>query len=53
MPGQLQSGNRVLVYSGPITTPFMEDVLKFQFSVNGALMRRTFPVTFHFEMDED
>ena len=53
LPGQLQSGNRVLVYAGPITTPFMEDVLTFQFSVDGALMRRTVPVTFHFEMDED
>ena len=36
LPGQVQSGNRVLVYAGPITTPFMEDVLTFQFSVDGA-----------------
>jgi len=53
LPGQLQSGNRVLVYSGPIAAPFMEDTLTFQFSVNGALMGRTVPVTYHFEMDED
>lgn len=53
MPGQLQSGNRVLVYSGPIAAPFMEDTLIFQFTVNGALMRQTVPVTYHFEMDED
>jgi hypothetical protein len=53
LPGQLQSGNRVLVYSGPIAAPFMEDTLTFQFSVNGALMRRTVPVSYHFEMDED
>jgi hypothetical protein len=51
--GQMRSGDRILVYSGPITTPFMEDVLRFQFSVNGVLMRRSFPVNFHFEMDED
>jgi hypothetical protein len=53
LPGQMRSGNRVLVYAGPITTPFMEDVLTFQFSVDGTQIRRTFPVTFHFEMDEE
>jgi len=53
LPGQVHSGNRVLVYAGPIATPFMEDVLTVQFSLDGTLVRRTFPVTFHFEMDED
>jgi hypothetical protein len=53
LSGQVRSGNRVLVYSGPMTTPFMEDVLKLQFAVDGTLMRRPFPVTFHFEIDED
>jgi hypothetical protein len=53
LPGQVHSGNRVLVYAGPIVTPFLEDVLQFQFSVDGTLIRRAFPVTFHFEMDED
>jgi len=53
LSGKLQSGNRVLVYSGPITSAFMEDTLTFQFTVNGALMRRSVPVTYHFEMDED
>jgi hypothetical protein len=52
LPGTVQSGNRMLIYAGPITTPFMEDVLNFQFSVNGSVVRRAFPVTFHFEMDE-
>jgi hypothetical protein len=52
LPGQVQSGNRVLVYAGPITAPFMEDTLTFQFTVDGALMRRSVPVTYHFEMDE-
>jgi hypothetical protein len=53
LPGQVRSGNRVLVYSGPIAAPFMEDVLTFQFSVDGTLIRRAFPLTFHFEMDEE
>lgn len=50
--GQLQSGNRVLVYSGPITGPFLEDVLRFQFTVDAALIGNSTPVSFHFEMDE-
>jgi hypothetical protein len=53
LPGQLQSGNRVLVYAGPITTLFMEDTLTFQFTVDGSLMGRAVPVTYHFEMDEE
>jgi hypothetical protein len=53
MPGQVHSGNRVLIYAGPISTPFLEDVMKFQFSVDGTLLPRPMPVTFHFEMDED
>jgi len=53
LPGQVHSGNRMLVYSGPIAAPFMEDVLTFQFSVDGTLIRRTFPLTFRFEMDEE
>jgi hypothetical protein len=52
MSGQVQSGNRVLVYAGPITTPFMEDTLTLQFVVSGALLRRAVPVAYHFEMDE-
>jgi hypothetical protein len=51
MPGQIQSGNRVLVYAGPITAPFMEDTLTFQYTVAGTLMQRAVPVTYHFEID--
>lgn len=50
--GQASTGNRVLVYQGPITTPYLEDVLKFQFAMNAQLMRRTVPVKFQFELDE-
>jgi hypothetical protein len=52
LPGQLRSGNRVLVYAGPITAGFIEDTLKFQFSVNAALIGRAYPVNFQFEMDQ-
>jgi hypothetical protein len=53
LPGELHSGNRMLLYAGPISTPILEDVLKVQFSVDGTLIRRDFPVTFHFEMEEN
>jgi hypothetical protein len=53
MQGEVRSGNRVLLYAGPITTPFMEDVFKFQFALAGSLLPRATPVTYHFEMDED
>jgi hypothetical protein len=52
LPGQLQSGSRVLVYSGPITRPYLEDEVTFQFNVDGALIKRAFPVNFQFVMDE-
>jgi hypothetical protein len=31
----------------------MEDVLTFQFNVAGSRVRGAFPVTYHFEMDEE
>lgn len=52
LSGQIRSGNRVLVYAGPVTSGFIEDTLKFQFRVNAALIARPYPVSFHFEMDE-
>ncbi len=52
-PGQLRSGNRMLIYAGLISAPVLEDVLKFQFSVDGTLIQRPIPVTIRFEMDED
>ena len=51
--GTVRSGSRTLIYSGPITSPVLEDVLRFQFSLDGSLVRRPFPVTLRFEFDED
>ena len=51
--GQVHSGTRTLIYSGPITAPFLDDVLRFRFTVDGSVVRRPFPVTFRFEFDED
>ena len=53
LPGQVRSGNRTLVYAGPLPAPFLEDVLRFQFSIDGSVVRRAFPVSYHFEMDEE
>jgi len=52
LPGQLASGNRVLVYAGPITAPVIEDTVTFKFSVAGTLLGRAVQVSYHFEMDE-
>jgi len=52
LPGRLVSGGRALVYSGPITTPFVEDVLQLTLEVDGTQLRQPYPVSFSFEMDE-
>jgi len=53
LPGQLVPGTRALVYSGPITTPFIEDVVQLTITVDGRRMLQTYPVNFRFEMDEE
>jgi len=53
LPGQLTSGARALVYSGPITAPFLEDVLELTLRVDGTRLRQQqYHVNFNFEMDE-
>ena len=53
LPGAVQSGGRTLVYSGPITTPFIEDTVQLTITVDGRRMLGTYPVNFRFEIDED
>ena len=53
LSGQLVPGTRALVYAGPITTPFFEDVVQLTITVDGRRMLQTYPVNFRFEMDED
>jgi len=53
LPGRLTSGTRALVYSGLITTPFIEDVLQLTLDVDGTQMRQLYHVNFRFEMDEE
>ncbi len=51
--GQLRSGNRLLVYAGPIESPVFEELFVFQFSVDGRLLDSAARVTYNFEIDED
>jgi hypothetical protein len=53
LPGRVTSGGRTLVYAGPITTPFMEDMVQLTITVDGRRMSQTYPVNFRFEIDED
>lgn len=53
LPGQLTPGTRSLVYAGPITTPFIEDVVQLTITVDGRRMLQNYPVNFRFEIDED
>src|SRR5438045_6180487 len=53
LSGRLSSGTRALVYSGLITTPFIEDVLQLTLEVDGTRMRQLYQVNFRFERDED
>jgi hypothetical protein len=53
LAGRVSSGTRSLVYSGSITTPFIEDVLQLTLEVDGTQMRQLYHVNFRFEMDED
>jgi hypothetical protein len=53
LPGQLSAGARALVYSGPITTAFIEDMVHLTVTVDGRRMVQSYPVSFRFEMDED
>ena len=53
LPGQVSAGGRALIYAGPITTAFIEDMVHLTVTVDGRRMVQSYPVSFHFEMDED
>jgi hypothetical protein len=53
LAGRVAAGSRTLVYSGPITAPFIEDDVQLTITVDGRRMAQTYPVNFRFEMDED
>jgi hypothetical protein len=53
LPGRLISGQRVLVYSGPVTTPFVDETLALKIETDGTRLSSAHRLNFHFEIDVD
>jgi hypothetical protein len=53
LPGQLVSGNRTLVFAGPIRTAMLEDTLLLKLSADGRRLVSPQRLQFHFEIDID
>lgn len=53
LPGQLRSGERTLVYAGPIRTSYLEDTLVVRVVADGRRVVSTQRLQFHFEIDVD
>ncbi|WP_137921093.1 hypothetical protein [Hydrogenophaga sp. 2FB] len=51
--GRLVSGERALVYAGPITAPTLEDQLQVRLRSNADWQSNTRRLNFHFELDAD
>ena len=51
LPGAVTAGGRSLVYAGPITTAYIEDVVFLTITVESRRMSQAYPDNFHFEMD--
>jgi hypothetical protein len=53
LPGQLVSGQRALVYAGPIASPLLEETLALRIETDGTRLNATYRLNFHFEIDVD
>jgi len=53
LPGKLQSGERTLVFAGPIRTSFLEDNFTVRVVADGRRVAATQRLQFHFEIDVD
>lgn len=53
LPGKLQSGERTLVYAGPIRASFLEDTFSVRVVADGRRVVSTQRLQFHFEIDVD
>ncbi len=53
LPGKLQSGERTLVYAGPIRSGFIEDNFTVRVVADGRRVAATQRLQFHFEIDVD
>lgn len=53
LPGKLQSGERTLVYAGPIRSPILEDTFLVRVIADGRRVAMTQKLKFQFEIDVD
>jgi hypothetical protein len=53
LAGELASGQRALVYAGPINSPIMEGLLVLKLEVDGTRLQSIQRLNFHFEIDVD
>jgi hypothetical protein len=53
LPGKLQSGERTLVYAGPVRSNFLEDNFTVRVIADGRRVVATQRLQFHFEIDVD
>ena len=53
LPGKLQSGERTLVYAGPIRTSVLEDTFTVRVVADGRRVNAAQRLQFHFEIDVD
>ncbi|HTQ01930.1 MAG TPA: hypothetical protein VMN56_21605 [Casimicrobiaceae bacterium] len=53
LPGKLQSGERTLVYAGPIRTSVLEDTFNVHVVADGRRVNAAQRLNFHFEIDVD
>jgi len=53
LPGKLQSGERTLVFVGPIRTPTLEDTFTVRVVADGRRVNAAQRLKFHFEIDVD
>ena len=53
LAGELASGQRALIYAGPISSPIMEGLLALKLEVDGTRLQAIQRLNFHFEIDVD
>ena len=53
LPGSISPGQRVLVYDGPISAPFLEETLTLSIEADGARLPGMQRLKFYFEIDTD
>lgn len=53
LPGQMRSGERALVYAGPVNSDFLQDTFRLTIRANGDRLERTERLEFDFEIEAE